>query len=198
MLTDSMVYLIKKGAINGKKKNYMPNKLVCGFGIGNEELYKFMEGNELIHCAPIWKVNDPDEIAKNDNFISINTALMIDLTGQVGAEAIGYNQFSCTGGAFDFVEGSTKSKGGKSFICIASTFDSKTEGKKSRIMITLPPGTAVTTPRANVQYVVTEYGIADIYNKSIPERVHALIDIAHPDFKEELLKQARENKLIFD
>ncbi len=198
MLTDSMVYLIKKGAINPVAKNYMPNKLVCGFGIGNEELYKFMDGNEMIHCAPIWKVNNPDEIAKNDNFISINTALMVDLTGQVGAESIGYNQFSCTGGAFDFVEGSCKSKGGKSFICIASTVNSKTEGLKSRITITLPPGTAVTTPRASVQYIVTEYGIADLYNKSIPQRVHALIAVAHPDFRDELLAQAREKKLIFD
>ena len=198
MLTDSMVYLIKKGAINASKKNYMPNKLVCGFGIGNQELYDFMDGNELIHLASIWKVNNPDEIAKNDNFVSINTALMVDLTGQVGAESIGYNQFSCTGGAFDFVEGATKAKNGKSFICIASTVNSKTEGLKSRITITLPPGTAVTTPRANVQYIVTEYGVADIYNKSISERVHALIAVAHPDFRDQLLADAKANKLIFE
>lgn len=198
MLTDSMVYLIKKGAINGKKKSFMPNKLVCGFGMGKQELYDFMDNNEQIYCAPIWKVNNPDTIAKNDNFISINAALQVDLTGQVAAEAIGFNQFSCTGGALDFVLGASKSKGGKSFICLSSTVETKSEGVKSKISLTLPPGTAVTTPRANVQYVVTEYGVADIHNKSIPERAKALIEIAHPDFREELTQQAKENGLIRD
>lgn len=195
MLTDSMVYLAKKGVINCSKKNHNTNKLVCGFGIGSKELYDFMNKNPLIHVAPIFKVNNPLEVAKNDNFISINTALMVDLTGQVGAEALGYKQFSCTGGALDFVEGASMANNGKSFICLSSTVKSKGE-IKSRISVSLPPGTAVTIPRANVQYIVTEYGIADLNNKSIETRVRALIDIAHPDFREELLQQAKDAKLI--
>ena len=195
MLTDSMVFLAKKGVINSSKKNYNKNKIVCGFGIGSADLYKFMDNNPLVHLAPIFKVNNPLEIAKNDNFISINTALMSDLTGQVGAESIGYEQFSCTGGALDFTQGSVMSKGGKSFIALASTVKSK-EGIKSRITITLPPGTAVTTPRSDVQYIVTEYGVADMYNKSIEKRVKEMIKVAHPDFRDELLKQAKEAKLI--
>ncbi len=195
MLTDSMAYLIEKGVINGSKKNYYCNKLVCGFGIGNASLYKLMHNNPLIYSMPLFKVNKPAEIAKNDNFISINTALMVDLTGQVGAESIGHNQFSGTGGAMDFTLGSVESNGGKSFICVTSTVKTKT-GLNSRITATLPHGTAVTTPRANVQYIVTEYGIADLFNKSIEKRVQAMISVAHPDFRDELTNQAKEAGLI--
>ncbi|MGV8981012.1 acetyl-CoA hydrolase/transferase family protein [Clostridium sp.] len=196
MLTDSMVHLAKKGVINCSKKNYNKNKIICSFGMGNLELYQFMDKNPLIHVAPIFKVNNSAEIAKNDNFISINTALMVDLTGQVGSEAIGFNQFSGTGGALDFVEGAVLAKNGKSFICLASTVKAK-DGIKSTISISLPPGTAVTIPRANVQYIVTEYGIANLYNMSIEKRVRELIKIAHPDFREELLQQAKDEKLIY-
>jgi 4-hydroxybutyrate CoA-transferase len=196
MLTDSMVHLVKKGVINCSKKNYNKNKIVCSFGMGNLELYQFMDKNPLMHVSPIFKVNNSAEIAKNDNFISINTALMVDLTGQVGSEAIGFNQFSGTGGALDFVEGAVLSKNGKSFICLASTVKTK-DGVKSTISISLPPGTAVTIPRANVQYIVTEYGIANLYNMSIETRVRELIKIAHPDYREELLQQAKDEKLIY-
>lgn len=195
MLTESMVHLAKIGVINNSKKNYKPGKMVISFGLGNKELYEFMDKNPSIEIRPFNEVNDPDEIAKNDNVISINNALMVDLTGQVASEAIGYDQFSSTGGQLDFVRGSVMSKGGKSFICLPSTVKTK-EGFKSRIMITLPPGTAVTVPRADAQYIVTEYGIADVYCKTFAERAKALINIAHPDFKEELTKQAIEAGII--
>lgn len=195
MLTNSMVHLIKKGVINNSKKNYKPNKTVISFGLGSQELYEFMNKNESIEIRPFNEINDPNEIAKNDNLISINNALMVDFTGQVASEAIGFNQFSSTGGQLDFVRGSQLSKGGKSFICLPSTFNSE-KGKKSRIMMTLPPGTAVTVPRTDAQYIVTEYGAADVSNKTLSERAKLLIGIAHPDFREELKQQAIEAGII--
>ncbi|MCT4634619.1 MAG: hypothetical protein N4A31_00010 [Rickettsiales bacterium] len=195
MLTESMAHLAKIGVINNSKKNYKPGKMVISFGLGNKELYEFMNKNTSIEIRPFNEINDPIEVAKNDNLISINNALMVDLTGQVASEAIGYDQYSSTGGQLDFVRGAVMSKGGKSFICLPSTVKSK-EGFKSRIMITLPPGTAVTVPRTDAQYIVTEYGVADVYCKTLAERAKALISIAHPDFREELTKQAIEVGII--
>lgn len=195
MLTDSMVYLAKKGVINCSKKNYNPGKMVISFGMGKTELYDFMDKNELIDIRPLKYVNNPVEVAKNDNFISINSALMVDLTGQVASESIGLKQFSGTGGQLDFVRGAVMSEGGKSFLTLASTVKTKT-GIESRIKLALPTGTVVTTPRTDVQFVVTEYGVADLYCMSIPTRVKALINIAHPDFREELKNQAIEAGLI--
>ncbi|GAA0181439.1 acetyl-CoA hydrolase/transferase C-terminal domain-containing protein [Clostridium sediminicola] len=195
MLTDSMVYLAKKGVINNSKKNYMPGKMVISFGVGSQELYDFMDDNPLIHMDYIKTINDANEIAKNDNFISINSGLMVDLTGQVGSEGIGYNQYSATGGQLDFVRGAAMSKGGKSFLCLHSTVKTK-DGIKSRINLALPQGTPITTPRSDTQYLVTEYGVAYVYCKSISERAKAIINIAHPDFREELTQQAIEAGLI--
>ena len=195
MLTDSMVYLAKKGVINCSKKNYQSGKIVCGFGIGKQELYEFMDKNPMVYVTPIYEVNKPTNVAKNDNFISINTALMVDLTGQVCSESLGFNQFSCTGGQLDFVRGASMSNGGKSFITLSSTVDTK-KGRKSRITLKLPAGSAITTPRTDMQYIVTEYGIANLYNQSIPTRVRELIKIAHPDFREQLMKEAKEAGLI--
>lgn len=197
MLTNSMVHLAKKGVINCRKKNHNPGKIVCGFGIGTTELYEFMHKNPLVHSAPIHEVNNIENIAKNDNFISINNALLVDLTGQVCSESLGFKQFSCTGGQLDFVKAAALSKGGKSFIALSSTVKTKNGGVESKISLTLPPGTAVSTPRADVMYVVTEYGIADIYQKSIDNRVKALIQIAHPDFREQLTTQAKEAGLLY-
>ncbi|GAA0182809.1 acetyl-CoA hydrolase/transferase C-terminal domain-containing protein [Clostridium sediminicola] len=195
MLTDSMVYLAKIGVINNSKKNYKPGKMVISFGLGSKELYEFMDKNPSIEIKPFKDVNDPQKIAKNDNLISINNALSVDLIGQVSSDSIGYNQFSSTGGQLDFVRGAVMSKGGKSFICLPSTVNSK-EGRKSRIVMAFSPGTAVTVPRTDAQYIVTEYGVADVYCKSIQERAKAIISIAHPDYREELTKQAIEAGLI--
>ncbi|HOD13910.1 MAG TPA: acetyl-CoA hydrolase/transferase C-terminal domain-containing protein [Spirochaetota bacterium] len=195
MITDSMMDLAKKGVVNGSKKAFYPGKMTFGFGVGSKELYEFMHRNPMIESMPIHMVNDISNIAMNDNFISINNALTVDLTGQVCSESIGFNMFSSTGGQLDFVRGARRSKGGMSFIALNSMSMSK-QGPINRIVATLPPGTVVTTPRSDVQYVVTEYGIADLWLKSIEDRVRAMISIAHPDFREELEKSAFEAGLL--
>ncbi len=187
MITDSMMYLAKKGAMTGR---------ICGgFAFGSRELYEFSGTSDQVYIEPVQDVNNPYRIAQIDRFISINACIFVDLTGQVASEAVGTRQISGTGGALDFVTGATLSKGGKSFLCLAST--SEKGGKiTSNILPSLPPSTAVTIPRTSVQYVVTEFGIADLYLKTIEERVEALIEIAHPDFREELRNFAVENKMI--
>lgn len=141
---------------------------------------------------PISWVNDPRVIAKNDNFVSVNSALAVDLTGQVCSETIGIRTFSGPGGQLDFVRGARWSKGGQSFIVINSVTEKKDGTKISKIDLALPLGSAVTTPRADVQYIVTEYGIAELRYKSLAERAKALISIAHPDFRDELTYKAKQ------
>ncbi|MGD0275300.1 MAG: acetyl-CoA hydrolase/transferase C-terminal domain-containing protein [Syntrophales bacterium] len=195
MLTDSMVVLANKGVINCEKKTLDRDKIICGFGIGTRMLYDFMDKNPLISTFPISYICDINNIARIDNFISINNALTIDLTGQVCSETIGYTQYSGTGGQLDFVRGAQLSKGGKSFIALKSVAETK-KGKISRITCALPPGTIVTTPRTDVQYVVTEYGIAYLHNESIDQRVKRLVAIAHPDFRDQLMKEAKDAGLL--
>lgn len=187
MFTDSMLELVKKGVINGR--------IYCGFGLGSQELYDFV-GQGKVELAPIWRVNDPYEIGKNDNFISINACLMADLTGQVCSEGIGHRSYSGTGGQVDYVRGASISKDGKSFLCLASTSKDKNGFLRSNIMVDFKEGQVITTLRTDVMYIVTEYGIADLYNKPISERVEAMISIAHPDFREELREKAKKAKLI--
>ncbi|MBK5242781.1 acetyl-CoA hydrolase/transferase C-terminal domain-containing protein [Clostridium sp.] len=187
MLTDSMVYLAKKGIINGR--------ILAGFGLGSKELYDYVAEGK-VELAPIEAVNDPYIAGKNDDFMSINSTLMMDLTGQVCSESIGFSQFSCTGGQLDYVRAAGISKGGKSFLCLSSTVKNKDGSIGSTITVTLPKGQAVTTPRSDVMYVVTEYGIADLYNRPIKERVEAMISIAHPDFREKLRQEAIDSRLI--
>jgi acyl-CoA hydrolase len=187
MFTDSMVYLAKKGVITGKK--------LAGFGLGNQETYDYIgEGN--VELVPLYFSNNPVEIGKNDNFVSINSCLMADLTGQVSSESIGFLQYSSTGGALDFVRGAGMSKGGKSFLCLPSTNTSKDGKLKSTINISLPPGGVVTIPRTDVMYIATEYGVANVYNKSIQDRVETMISIAHPDFRDELREEAIKARMI--
>ncbi|MBU2514644.1 4-hydroxybutyrate CoA-transferase [bacterium] len=195
MLTDSMMHLAKKGIINGSKKTFYPGKITFGFGIGSQELYDFMNRNPKLEAMPIYDINNINNIAMNDNYISINNALSVDLTGQVASETLGHSLFSCTGGQHDFVMGAALSKGGKSFIALNSV--AKTEGGLvSRITSALPLGTVVTTPRSIVRYVVTEHGIADLWLKSVDERVKQMITIAHPDFRDQLEKEARDAGLL--
>ena len=149
----------------------------------------------MIDMRPIEYVNNPYLIGKNDNLISVNSTLTVDLTGQVCSESIGFRQFSGTGGQLDFVRGARTSKGGKSFIALMSTADTK-NGKVSKISCSMLPGTVVTTPRSDTMYVVTEYGIVNIWGKSISERAKALISIAHPDFRDQLTDEAKENNLL--
>jgi acyl-CoA hydrolase len=187
MYTDSMVYLSKKGVINGKQW--------ASFALGSRELYEYVHKGP-VHFAPFSIINDPVEIGKIPKFVSINTCLAADLTGQVCSEAIGHKQYSATGGQLDFVRGAGMSKGGKSFLCLTSTFADK-EGKlHSKIEVSLPKGSIITTPRADVMYIATEYGVADLYLRSVEERVNAMISIAHPDFRDELRAGAVHEGLL--
>ena len=187
MFTDSMLYLAKKGVITGK--------MVAGFGLGSNELYEFI-GEGKVELKPLRITNDPNEIAKCDKLMSINVTLMVDLTGQACSESLGYMQYSSTGGQADFARGAALSRGGKSFLCLPSTVQMKDGSVISTITASLPAGAVVTTPRTDVMYVVTEYGIADLFCKPIVDRVNALIAIAHPDFRDQLRRQAVEAGLI--
>ncbi|WP_194975178.1 acetyl-CoA hydrolase/transferase family protein [Aquiflexum lacus] len=187
MFTESMLHLYKKGCITGK--------IVAGFGLGSKEVYDFV-GQGKAELAPIWEVNNPYEVAKNDNFMSINACLMVDLTGQVCSEGVGHGRYSSVGGQVDYVRGAGMSKGGKSFLCLASASLDKRGNLRSSIVIQFPPGQVVTTPRTDVMYIVTEYGVANVYNKPIHERVEAIISVAHPNFRDQLRFDAKTNGLI--
>ena len=187
MFTDSMMHLFNKGIITGK--------IVAGFSMGSQELYDFL-ATERIELTPLCITNDENEIGKNDNLISINGCLMSDLTGQVCSESLGFTQYSSIGGQGDFVRGASRSKGGKSFLCMPSTVKNKDKKITSTISVALPPGAVVTVQRCDVMNVVTEYGIADLYLKSIPDRVNAMISIAHPDLRKALRQEAIRVGLI--
>lgn len=195
MMVDSMVELVEKGVITGSKKTLHPGKSIFSFAFGSRKLYDLIDKNEDILGYPLNYVVDPYVIGQNNNLISINNALMCDLTGQVCSESIGFEQFSGTGGQLDFVRGAQLSPGGKSFIALESTTKGPDGTLLSRINCVLPPGAAITTPRNDVQYIVTEYGVADVNGKTIKERVREMIKIAHPQFREQLEKEAFENHL---
>jgi acyl-CoA hydrolase len=188
MLTDSMVYLYNKGVIDA-------DRVLAGFGMGSQAVYDWCHSG-IPELADISYVNRAEIAGAKEHFISINSCLMVDLTGQVGSESIGCRQFSCTGGQLDYVEAAGISEGGQSYLCLKSTVQHKDGTKASTITCTLPVGQAVTTPRSKVMYIVTEYGLADLYNKPLKERAKALIAIAHPDFRESLTQQAREVGLL--
>jgi len=190
-----MVGLIKKGVINNSKKTLYPGEVTCTIGGLADETYSFLHKNKGVRMFPMSYVNDIKNIAKNDNMISINNTLMADLTGQACSETLGFRQYSGTGGQLDFVRGACLSKGGKSFIALPSTFESK-EGMKSRIVLSLLPGQIVTVPRTDIDQIVTEYGVAELKYKTIKQRVNAMIAIAHPQFRDELSIGAKKAGLI--
>lgn len=196
MMGDVIMHLMKNGNVTNHAKSYMPGVSVTGFAYGTNELYHFLDRNRSIYFMPFSKVNDPAVIAKNDRMVSINTAMSIDLFGQVAADSMGFKQHSGTGGQLDFVRGAQNSKDGKSFFAITSTMQHRTEGRKSRIVLSFPPGTAITTPRSDVQYVATEYGCVNLKPLSMKDRVRAMISLAHPDFRDELTEQAKEHGII--
>lgn len=195
MFTDSMMELTKQGVITNKKKNFMPGKSVTSFAFGTRELYDFVDHNRGLYFAPFSFVNDPYTIARNDNMISVNTAMAVDLYGQVAADCLGGKQQSAIGGQVDYVRGAQMSKGGKSFIALTSTVTNK-NGVSSRIVPTFPVGTAVTTSRADVQYVVTEYGCVNLKALTMDDRARALISLAHPDYRDELAEGAKKLGLL--
>lgn len=190
MFSDGVVELAEAGVITNCRKTLNPGKFVCTFLMGTRRLYDFVDNNPAVELAPVDYVNDVWVIGQHDDMVSINSALQVDLMGQVNAETIGSRQFSGAGGQVDFVRGASRSKGGKSIIAMPSTASG---GKVSRICLELDRGAAVTTPRNDVHYVVTEFGIAELRGKSLRQRAEALIGIAHPDFREALRSAAGDS-----
>ncbi len=188
MFSDGVVELVEAGVITNERKTIHRGKIVVGFVLGSQRLYDFVDNNAMVEFHPTDYVNDPFIIAQNDNMIAINSAIEVDLTGQVCADSIGHRFYSGVGGQVDFIRGAARSKGGKPIIALPSTAKG---GTISRIVATLKPGAGVTTTRNDVHYVVTEYGVAYLHGKTIRQRVEALINIAHPDFREDLRKEAR-------
>lgn len=194
-LPDAIRILWEKGVITNRKKNFHPDITITSFAVGSTDLYKWLNNNPSIHFYPIDYTLDPHMVGLNDNMVCINSALQVDLTGQVNAESIGYKQFSHGGGQQDLMMGSFNSKGGKGIIAIESTTETK-NGRVSKIVPHLDFGAFVTTGRGDVHYVVTEFGIADLKVWSVRERVKRLIKIAHPDFRDELKFEAEKAYFI--
>ncbi len=186
MFADGVVDLVQKGVINGTRKQINRGKLVANFLMGTRKLYDFVHDNPVVEMHPVNYTNDPCIIGQNDNVVSINSCLQVDLLGQVASDTIGTTQFSGVGGQVDFIRGAARSKGGKSILAIPSTAGG---GRYSRIVPTLEHGAVVTVSRYDVQYIVTEYGVANLRGKSVKERAKELIAIANPNFRKILNKE---------
>jgi len=181
--SDGIVPLMEAGVINGERKTLHPGKAVIGFALGTESLFRFLDQNPLFEFHPSSYTNDPFVIAQHENMVAINSAIQVDITGQVCSDSIGTRPYSGFGGQLDFIRGAARSKGGKPIIALPST---ARNGSVSRIVPTLDVGAGVVTTRADVHYVVTEYGIACLHGKTLRQRAEALIAIAHPNFRDEL------------
>lgn len=188
MISDGVVELVESGVVTCKAKNFNKGKMVIGFLMGTKRLYTFANNNSMISMNPIDYVNDPRIIGQNDNLVSINSALQVDFMGQVCSESVGLKQFSGIGGQVDFIRGASFSKGGRSILAFPSTAKG---GTISKIVPLLTEGSAVTTSRTDVDYIVTEYGIAKLKGNTLRERAKQLINIAHPNFREELEKERK-------
>ncbi len=193
MFSDGLVDLFEAGVVTNEKKTLHRGKIVASFVIGTRKAFDFIDDNPFMEFHPNQYVNDPFIVAQNDNMVAINSAISVDLTGQVCADSIGTRIYSGFGGQLDFVRGAARSKGGVPIIALPSTAKG---GAFSRITNTLLQGSGVVTTRADVHYVVTEYGIANLWGRSLRDRARSLIDIAHPDFREELEQAAGERRLI--
>ena len=196
MFSDGVVDLYEKGVVTGEKKTIDRGKIVAGFLIGSQRLYDFVDNNPVVEMRPTEYVNDPYVIRQNDRMVAINSAIEVDLTGQVCADSIGPRLYSGVGGQLDFIRGAARSRGGKPIIGLPSSGTGKEGAAFSRIVPMIKHGAGVVTGRYDVHYVVTEHGVANLYGKTIRQRAKALIDIAHPDFRPELERKAIELKYI--
>jgi len=203
MLADSYVDMYAAGRITGRRKSIDRGKMVYTFAMGSQKLYDFLDNNPAAAIFPVQYTNNPAVIARNPKVVAINNAIEVDLFTQISSETAGPRQISGTGGQLDFILGAYGSEGGKGLICLNSTFKRKDGTTGSRIVPTLSPGTIVTCPRSVVHYVVTEFGCAQMKAKSTWQRTEALIGLAHPDFREQLIKDAealgiwrRSNKIL--
>lgn len=186
MISDGVLPLLESGVINGKRKQRDVGKVCVTFLMGTKKLYKYVDNNPIINMLPVDVCNNPAVISENDNVVSINSCVEVDLQGQVCAEAIGLRQISGIGGQMDFVRGANLSKGGRSIIALHST---TADGKHSKIVANLTEGAPVTTSRCDVNCIVTEYGVAQLRGKTLRERAQQLIAIAHPKFRKELAEE---------
>jgi acyl-CoA hydrolase len=193
MISDGAMRAIERGVVTGNHKTLHPGKVVITFALGSEQLYEYLHNNPLIEAHPVDHVNDPVIVSQNDNMVAINSAIEVDLTGQVCSDSVGPYIYSGFGGQVDFIRGAARSKGGRPIIALPSTAK---KGAASRIVPFLKEGAGVVTSRADVHYVVTEYGVAQLFGKNLRERAEALVEIAHPDFRAELEAAARERKLL--
>ncbi len=193
MVSDGVIELIEKGIITNEKKSLHPGKVILGFVLGTRRLYEFIDNNPIFEFHPSSYTNDPFIISRNDNMVAINSALEVDITGQVCADSLGYSLYSGIGGQVDFIRGSARSRGGKPIIAFPATAKEETI---SRIVPHIREGAGIVTSRGDVHYVITEYGVAYLHGKTIRERCRALIDIAHPKFQAELEEAARQRRLL--
>jgi len=193
LVSDGVIPLIESGVITGARKNYKPRKIIVGFVLGTKRMFEFVDNNPIFEFHPTAYTNDPGLIARNDRMVAINSALQVDLTGQVCSDSIGNQFYSGIGGQVDFLRGASRSRDGKPIIAVSSTAKN---GTISRIVPTLSPGAGVVTSRGLVRYVVTEYGVAYLHGKSIRERAKALIEIAHPKFRDELYEYCERTKWL--
>ncbi len=192
LFAEGVIDLVEAGVLTNARKTIHTGKIVAGFILGTQRLYKWVDDNPLIEFHRTEYVNDPFVIAQNDRMVAINSAIEIDLTGQVCADSIGPKLYSGVGGQLDFIYGASRSKGGVPIIAMPSTSVMRDGTVVSKITPMLKPGAGVVTTRNHVRYVVTEYGIAELYGKTIRQRAQNLIKIAHPDFRDELTRQAKE------
>ncbi|NGM18943.1 4-hydroxybutyrate CoA-transferase [Roseomonas stagni] len=195
MLNDGLVALYRAGLVTGARKVTDPGRVAYSFALGTRTLYDTVTDNADFVCHPVDYTNMPDVIARNPKAIAINNTTQIDLQGQASSESDGHRHISGTGGQLQFVRGAYASPGGKSFICLASTYEKRGE-RRSRVVLELTAGNVVTTPRSDMMYVVTEYGIANLKGKSVAERAKAVIGLAHPDYREGLALEARAKGLV--
>ena len=193
MFSDGVVELFESGVITGEAKTLHRGKIISSFVLGTRKTFDFLDNNPFVEFHPSDYVNDPFIIAQNDKMVAINSAIEVDITGQVSSDSIGTRFYSGFGGQTDFIRGASRSRGGKPIIALPAT---AAKGKASRIVPVLSPGAGVVTTRADVRWVITEFGAAYLFGKTVRERAKALINIAHPDFREGLERAARERKLI--
>ena len=195
LFADGVIDLVERGVINGERKSIHHGKIIAGFLLGTQRLYSFADDNPIIELHPTEYVNDPFVIAQNDRMVAINSALEVDVTGQVCADSIGPRLYSGVGGQVDFIYGASRSDGGIPIIALPASTLIKGQ-HTSKIVPLLKHGAGVVTTRNHVRYVVTEYGVAELYGKTIRQRAKALINVAHPEFREELERQAKELKYL--
>ncbi|MFO1460337.1 MAG: acetyl-CoA hydrolase/transferase C-terminal domain-containing protein [Verrucomicrobiota bacterium] len=196
MMVDGLADLCEAGLVTGSRKTTHPGRIVFTFAGGTQRLYGFLHRNPQVLSLPVDETNLPHLIQANDHVVSVNSTTQVDLQGQASSESSGHRHLTGTGGQLQFVRGAYASRGGKSFLCVTSTRQRRDGSVESRIVTELTPGSVVTTPRTDVMYVATEWGLVNLKGRSVPERAKALISIAHPDYRESLSRTARDSGLL--